>query len=109
MRIDIYHHFDGVSTEADHKLNQIYAMLKNMAQQELIMVQEMQVLTDKVAEISTVEASAAAAITAIVAKLNTMAADATDLADMKAQALTLAQNLTDATTPLATAIATVPA
>jgi hypothetical protein len=73
------------------------------------MIQEMQALTDKVTEITTVEASATAAIQAIVAKLNDLAQNATDLADAKTQALTLAQNLTDATAPLAAAIANVPA
>ena len=110
VRIDIYHHFiDGVLTDTDRKLNQILALLQALTKQESTVIQEMQALTDKVTEITTVEASAAATIQAIVAKLNDMAQNATDLADAKAQALALAQNLTDATAPLSAAIASVPA
>jgi hypothetical protein len=73
------------------------------------MIQEMQTLVDKVAEVVSVEASATLAIQAIIVKLTELANNASDLAEVKAQALALAQSLTEATAPLSAAIAEVPA
>jgi len=112
LRIDVYHHFEGdvlvEGTGVDRKLNRILEIVQGLKKEEKIMIQEMQALTDKVTEIEGVEASATATIQAIVAKLNELAQNATDLADAKAQATALSQSLTDATAPLAAAIAANP-
>ena len=112
MRIDLHHHyhyFDDTSQELNRKLNKILELLQGIKRWEGIMIQEMQDLANKVAEISGVEASAAAAIQAIVIKLNDLAQNATDLAEVKAAAVALANDLDAATAPLAAAIAAIPA
>jgi hypothetical protein len=104
-----YRQIIGVLTRLEMKLNKVLAIAQGLQRREGVMVQEMQALTDKVMAVETVEASATAAIQAIVAKLNDLAQSGADLAEVKAQALKLASDLDGATAPLAAAIATVPA
>jgi len=109
MRIDVYHHFDGVLANTDHKLNQIYIMLKSLVQREMIMVQEIQDLVAEVSEVKTVQASATVAIAALIDRFNVAIQAATDLEEAKAAAVQMKAELAEATAPLSAAIANVPA
>ncbi len=105
MRIDVYHHFEGgVLTEAERKLNLILEIVQGLKKEESIMQAEMQVLTDQVTALKTVEDGAAAMITGMAAQLITLAQNATDLTQMKADALALAKNMADNSAPLAAAV-----
>ena len=106
MRIDVYHHFEGgVSAEADRKLNRILEIVQGLKREEAIMNQEMQAMADEITALKTVEDSATTLITRMAAQLTLLAQNATDLAQMKADTLALAKNLTDNSAPLAAAVA----
>lgn len=111
LRIDVYHHLEGGvlvrgvdNPEVTHKLNRILDLLQALKREEAIMNAEMQVMADEITALKTVEDSATAMITGMAAQLVTLAQNATDLAQMKTDALALAQNLTDNSAPLAAAV-----
>ena len=105
LRIDVYHHFEGgVLVETDRKHNQILEIVQGLQRQENIMQADMQVMADEITALKTVEDGAAVLITGMAAQLTTLAQNATDLAQMKADTLALAQNLTDNSAPLAAAV-----
>ena len=105
MRIDVYHHFEGdVLAGAERKLNLILGIVQGLKKQENIMQAEMQVMADEITALKTVEDGAAAMITGMAGQLVTLAQNATDLAQMKADALALAKNLTDNSAPLVAAV-----
>ena len=105
LRVDHYFHFEGGAlAEADRKLNQILEIVQGLQRQENIMQAEMQVMADRITALKTVEDGAAVLITGMAAQLTTLAQNATDLAQMKVDALALAQNLTDNSAPLAAAV-----
>ena len=105
LRIDVYHHFEGgVLAEADRKLNRILEIVQVLKREEAIMNAEMQTMADEITELKTVEDSATAMITGMAAQLVTLAQNATDLAQMKTDALALAKNLADNSAPLVAAV-----
>lgn len=107
MRIDVFHH--GASDDVTPKLNQILALLQALTQKENIMIQEMTDLVAEVNDVKTVQGSAVVAIQGLVDKFNQAIQGAADLAEAKAAAVQLTADLKEATTPLAAAIANVPA
>lgn len=102
LRIDVYHHTDP---PCEDSLTDIRNLLREINERAKKMSAELDDLTEAVAENTTIDQSAITLIEGLAASIAALAANATDLAQLKAAITAKAADLRASSAALSTAVA----